>query len=662
MRNIRIFLSWLCGQHNITVHPFERKTLAVSKDPRTGKFAFYIFKDWLVSDDPAIEDILRGGFYHEALGHARHTTFSDFKDLETKTFKWTPLARHVRNILEDIYIELAAMKIYPTVRSGLSKTVEVLNSQGFFGTPEKFAQASTVELLSSCLLNFCRGRLLPDQAIHLQRNMDALEALIPHQLGALWPMVWDVAKESANATCSRDNALLTRKIMVMIKDVSEQDNTAQPAQAPVQPAQQQQSKSSQGKGSQSKSDDPSPGDGAAGQAEGDGGEQVAEDAAASSSTGKPSPDASTPASSSGPHPESKAQQDASNPSQQAGQDSRDSEQDGEETEGDPSSQSESVDVEENSSDTDASLDQGDDIGETEIEAARDIIKQLRQDIQSPELTDLIAKAIAKAVEKSGTGSSSAELQIVSPKFRYQSAEVIQVASVLKNTSDDLIEVLTEETFTRRELVKQGNRIDRKQLVPGACGFTDEIFVNEIKGDGLSTAVYGLFDYSGSMRAERSISGCSSPLVACEGIMQGLGAIFDEFEIPYEFAAFADVYMTVKSFDEDGDMIRKRKQSPAVDGGTITGAACQLAMSRLVCRPELKKLLLVVTDGDTADLPLLASCYNEAKYMGIEVASVMIGGMIPSIRKLSEQTGMKAISTKQVSGLGRFVVNQIKAAI
>jgi hypothetical protein len=302
------------------------------------------------------------------------------------------------------------------------------------------------------------------------------------------------------------------------------------------------------------------------------------------------------------------------------------------------------------------------IGETESQAAKEIIKQQKQEIQSPELTDLISKAIEKAVENVRSGAGGEELKLLAPQFKTQHPEVIKVASVLKNSSDDLIEALTEETYTRRELVKQGNRIDRKQLVPGACGFTDEIFVNEIKGEGLSTAVYGLFDYSGSMNSPRAITGCSTPLIACEGIMQGLGAIFDDFEIPYEFAAFSDYYMIAKSFDDDGEMMRKRKQSPLVDGGTITGAASQLAMSRLVCRPEVKKLLLIVTDGDTSDLQLLASCYNEAKYMGIDVASVMIGEMIPSIVSLSQQTGMKAMCTNQISGLGRFIVNQIKAAI
>lgn len=580
-RNIRIYLSWLCGQHSISLLPWDTKTLAIGKD-KFGKFVFYVFKDWLFTTDEEILEILEGGFYHEALGHGRHTTFDKFTELETDKFKWNNLSRNIHNILEDIFIELSAMKIYPTVEPALIRTVELLNDRGFFGNEADFAKAKPVNLLTSSLLNYCRGNLLPGQGDHLQANIDALENILPITLGALWPQVWNIAKEAANAKSSLDTALLTRQVMELIHDIAQDESEDE-----------QSGDSEQGQGEAQSGDGEGEGEG-----EGDG---------------------------------------------QGGN----SEQDGEGSQ--------------NSGKAGGAVDSG--APSIESTAAQDILKDANSKaVQSQEMSDVIGKAIDKSQKgESSSGAGYGELLEVPTRFSAQRQEVLKVASVIKAASSDLEELLLAETFIKRELVERGSRIDKKQLTQGASGFTSHIFTKETKGEGLSTAIYGLFDYSGSMESN-IVKGCSSGLVACEGIMSGLGEILDEYEVPYEFAAFSDEYMTFKSFDCDGDMLRRKKVSPDITGGTVTGGAAQIALSRLACRNEARKLLLIVTDGDTCDIDLLVSCYNEAKHMGIEVASVMLGSMIPSIKALSSRTKMKATCTDQVLGLGRFLVNQIKAAI
>ena len=548
MRNLVIYLNWLAGQSGVSVETWSKQTLGVSRHPTTNKLTFYVSEEWAFSNDPATIELLEGGFYHEALGHARHTTFDDFTELETKDFKWTPFSRGIRNILEDIFIEKQAMKIYPTVQPALARTVEILTEREFFGSPATFQQ-DPMCLVHNALLNYCRGRLLPDQGKYLQANMAALDQIVPSVFGNLWPAIWDIAKESANAKSSRDNAALTRDIMLLLQAVSQ--------------GEQPQSQKGEGQPNQTQS-----GDG-----EGDDG----------------------------------SDQTADNQGQ-------------------------------GNDDSNAAESQ---FGEKESDVAKQILANQNGAQPSTEMTDIVAKAVKEAIEKSGGGGAGGgKLKVVAPNFHPQPSQVERIARIVKHRSDDLIEILTNESYAKRELVKIGTRIDRRSLVPGACGFTDRIFECETRGQGLSTAVTILTDYSGSMddkgAIQDDVGGGSgiTPKVVAEGVMYGLGAIFDEFEIPYEFAAFSDAYMTAKSFDDDGEMIRKRRQSPLVNGGTITGAACQMALSRLVCRTEEKKLLIIITDGDTSDLDMLASCYNEAKHMGIEVASVMIGNMISSIKQLS----------------------------
>lgn len=568
-RNIRIFLSWLCGQHGISLMPWRKETLAISK--HNGKFTFYVFHDWLYSSDPDIFEILEGGFYHEALGHGRNTDFGAYQLAEKEgLIEWSPLAKGICNIFEDIFIELAASKLYPSVPTALLRTVELLTAKGFFGEPENFDKMDEVRCLTTGLLNFCRGKLIPGQDQYLQANIDALEPILQAKLGSVWNQVWEVAQECANSACTTDNILLTAKVMEIIKSVSESEPKEE-----------------------SNKDDKSE----SGQSESDGDQGTENDSSDEPEDGQPS--------------------------------------------------------------------DGEIAGATqeEIEAAKAIIAEMDDEALEKlgELTEAVNQAIQEAVEQGGSPSSH-EIMIAPTHFMEASTDALRVASAVKSASNDLEELLLAETYTKRECVERGNRMERSMIVRGASGFTSRIFEKESKAEKLSTAIYGLFDFSGSMYSS-FMQGCNSGIDAVNGVMYGLGEILDEYEVPYEFAAYSERYMAFKPFDESGEMQRRARKVPQLTGGTITGAAVEIALSHLVQRNEQRKLLVVVTDGDTGDLERLISCYNSAKDMGIEVASIMLGSrVIPSIKRLADETGFSAITTDKVSGLGRFIVDQIKSAI
>lgn len=555
-RNIRIYLSWLCGSHGISLLPWKKETLAISKTK--GNLTFYVFNDWLYSRDPAVFEILEGGFYHEALGHGKHTDFDAMEIVEKQgMIKWTPLARNINNIFEDIFIEREAAKMYPTVQRAINKTVEILESKGFFGKKEDFAACKPVQLLTASLLNFCRGRLLPGQDAYLSGNIAELSSLLPGAFGSMWDDIWEIAKESANSQSTYDSINLTVRVMNLIQDIADADEQ-----------------------DDQKSDDSKEYD-----------------------------------------------------------DEGDSDQNGQ---GQPSSI-------------------GSPSKET-IEAAKSILADMDEEGLSTELTDVINAAVKESQDKEGNGCGGGDIRVVPVAYTDQSNDSVRVAAVMKSAAADLEELLMAETYTQRENVERGNRIDKASLVRGASGFTKSIFERETLGEGLSTAIYGLFDFSGSMTSSSLIKGAASGIDAANGIMLGLGDILDEFDVPYEFSAYSDEFMTFKSFDCDGYALRRTQKAPDLSGGTVTGGAVQIALSRLACRPEKRKLLIIATDGDTCDLDLLISCYNEAKIMGIEIASIMLGKVIPSIQALANESGFKATAIGQVSGLGRFVVDRIKESI
>ena len=555
-RNIRIYLSWLCGAHGISLLPWKKETLAISKSK--GKLTFYVFRDWLYSRDPDVFEILEGGFYHEALGHGKHTDFDAMEVAEKQgIIQWSKLSRNINNIFEDIYIEIEAAKMYPTVQKAINRTVEVLNERGFFGKKEGFATCQPVQLLTTSLLNFCRGKLLPGQDAYLSGNIAELSSLLPGAFGSMWDDIWEIAKECANSKSTYDSIGLTVRVMNLIQDIAD-----------FKEKEEQNFDDSQ----ESKKDCDS--------------DQTGEGQL--SSNGAPSQEA--------------------------------------------------------------------------IDAARSILANLNDDFVSTELTEVINAAVKESQDKQGNSCGGGEIQIIPVAYVDQSKDSVRVAAVMKSAATDLEELLMAETYTQRENAERGNRIDKASLVRGASGFSKHIFERETLGEGLSTAIYGLFDFSGSMTSSSLLKGVSSGIDAANGIMLGLGDILDEFEVPYEFSAYSDEFMTFKSFDCDGYALRRTLKAPDLSGGTVTGGAVQIALSRLACRPEKRKLLIIATDGDTSDLDLLISCYNEAKFMGIEIASIMLGKVIPSIQALASESGFKATAIGQVSGLGRFVVDRIKESI
>ncbi len=238
-------------------------------------------------------------------------------------------------------------------------------------------------------------------------------------------------------------------------------------------------------------------------------------------------------------------------------------------------------------------------------------------------------------------------------------DVKRIASMVKSAADDLQDALLAETRSDKTTKLVGKSLNSRVLSRIKLG-NGRVFKQKHEGKAIATAVQFVVDMSGSMRD--ALSDKVTRHDAAFGLIYGMGDLLDEYEVPFQVIAYSDAYADVKKFDEEWSRVRRRYAVPALSGGTFTGIAVQKSLGELVVRPEERKLLIVITDGDTSDLPVLISCYAEAREMGIEIASVMIGPPIRSINQLAQAFGFPATNINSTSGLGRFAVDRVLEAI
>jgi len=89
---------------------------------------------------------------------------------------------------------------------------------------------------------------------------------------------------------------------------------------------------------------------------------------------------------------------------------------------------------------------------------------------------------------------------------------------------------------------------------------------------------------------------------------------------YPFSQHTEVHVA-KSFNEKATATQKYFRVTAGEG-TPTGQAMQVALERLAIRPEPRKMLFVITDGDpqSNQIDLVKQSLDEANILGIDVVA------------------------------------------
>jgi hypothetical protein len=691
MRNLLILAKWLAGRANVDVRLYNGDTACITLEKK--KRVILIPRAWNYSNDPDAAVLLEGVIDHEALGHGRFTNLEARQEAEDAgLIKFDNLSAAIQNILEDVYIENEAIKAYPGVKANLVATMEILCKRGFFGKPEHFEASGPSQLLVAGLLNVLRGTLIPGQETVLAENIEALNKLLPVRLGRVWIDVLAIAQEVKTSKSTEDNIQLTIRIMTVLKAAanSKTKSEQKPAEPERSPDQDDAGDANESSNAdvppevQSAASDPADAvpedlqEPAAGDVE-PATDETAESAANDPTDAAPE-DSQEPAAgdvdpataetdeSAARDPAEAVTEDSQEPAAgdvEAATDETDESAPGAPSDSVPDSSQEptagdmgiegELDDQGSLSCTGESSDGASDVLSDEaIEAAREILVSQEQETFDTELAEVIAKVMDAIASNQG----AVDLSESKPHGNFSDASK-RIASKVKRISDDLQDALETQTKCERRTKLTGKRINSRVLSRPRLG-NARIFRSKVEGEGVSTAVKILFDISGSMN--EALADQVLRFDAACGLALGLGDVLDEYDVPFEVAAYSDRYVELKRFEDDWTAFRKADTGPTVFGGTHTGAAMQRALESLVCRDEDRRLLIVLTDGDTSDKEVLFSCYAEAQAMEVEIASVMIGPKIPAIEVLAQRFGFSAKHCNKSDGLGKFAVERILESI
>lgn len=201
----------------------------------------------------------------------------------------------------------------------------------------------------------------------------------------------------------------------------------------------------------------------------------------------------------------------------------------------------------------------------------------------------------------------------------------KTAAKLSLTFEDLIETVTQsETRTTNE-----GKLNTRKLWRHRIG-DDKLFTRTTEGESINTCFYILGDESSSMGAKLGpapVDGSDDVRIsaheACKRVSVAVGEVLNNVSIPVGIATFNTVVREWHGFDESWAGTLQR-YAPIPSNGTKTHLAVVWALKKLIDRPEARKVLVVVTDGDPGNSEVLNAAIAESEVLGIEVRFVLIG--------------------------------------
>ena len=199
-----------------------------------------------------------------------------------------------------------------------------------------------------------------------------------------------------------------------------------------------------------------------------------------------------------------------------------------------------------------------------------------------------------------------------------------IAVRLGNRLEDVLQARTDSVVLHK---RSGRKLSSRRTPGIALGKLD-VFRNEEEGLELDTAVSLLVDASGSMsdNFEGYRTGATdegSRIVSALAVSIAAALALDQHSIPFEVACFGEFFVPQKSFDEPFRTLKTTYLAEYL-GGTLTGCAVAKATTSLLSRPESRKVLVVITDGDPDNERTSAAMINECRMLGVEIALVFIG--------------------------------------
>ena len=469
MRNLLILAKWLAGRANVDVRLYNGETACISLEGK--KRVIMIPRAWNYSQDPDAEVLLEGVIDHEALGHGRFTNLEARRVAEEAgVIKWDNLSAAVQNILEDVYIENAAIQTYPGVKANLAATVAILMKRDFFGNPKDFEVSGPSQLLVAGLLNILRGTLIPGQDAVFAENIESLNTILVARMGAMWIDVLTIAQEVENSKSTEDNIELTVRIMAVLKSAAQSSTKSEQKQAePERDPEQDDAEDDASDAGQSAAAEPEADADTDDSKEPEAGKAIGDDSdpsdsapaetkteAAADDKAKADPDDSKePAA--GKAEDDAGQSDESDSSDESGDLSDESGSgDGAPSDSQVSKEPTSCPGESTNGASNAQFEE--ELSDDAILAARDILGTQDQETFNTELSEVIAKVMEIIASNEG----AVELPDSKPHGNFSEASK-QIASKVKRISDDLQDALETQTKCERRTKLTGKRINNRVL-------------------------------------------------------------------------------------------------------------------------------------------------------------------------------------------------------
>lgn len=201
----------------------------------------------------------------------------------------------------------------------------------------------------------------------------------------------------------------------------------------------------------------------------------------------------------------------------------------------------------------------------------------------------------------------------------------KTAAILSATFEELIETITQN----KVWAASEGRLNSRKLWRYAVG-DDLIFTKKKQAEEIDTCFYLLGDESSSMGNKFGTTPKKgqkddriSAQEACNRVSVAVGEVLNNSAIPFGIATYNTVVREWHGFEESWAGTLQRYM-PDPKHGTKTHLAVVWALKKLIDRPEARRILIVVTDGDPGNSDVLRSAVDEAALMGIEVRFVLIG--------------------------------------
>ena len=206
--------------------------------------------------------------------------------------------------------------------------------------------------------------------------------------------------------------------------------------------------------------------------------------------------------------------------------------------------------------------------------------------------------------------------------------------------------------------KRGSKLSSRKLSGIGVGRTS-IFRKEEEVEGIDTAIEVVLDLSSSMYPSWEPEQ-GHPHVVAKTASYAVAEILDRHEVPFAITAYGSSIAIVKSYEQSW---RKRKCFLDIErlGGTKTTEVLQHSAENISLRPERKKMVILITDGDARDNTTVIPVMNELTALNVEFTSIFIGDGGGQLEMNMRDAGYPVVRAHEVTDLPTALFAAIKTA-